>query len=1187
VFVGQTDKSEPSVGWGIVGKDQLVRGSQAEEQKKKAEEERASKIYGNFSNSDFLSGGKKSDESKSVISLGKAQAFFGKTESGTYGWSDIGKDQLVRGSAKEEAVKQSEAERAFTNAPSKANASYVTGGTPDKTFGGISTPQSKDRSAGWSVLAPDQFSRNSAKESQVKTSEVNRVATAFPSSQKSAYDVPFGLVDQQAQKGQREAFRYVSSGKAEQENALGNGLISLSNQQVAAKNIKSEKEFQSFLNEGQKQGAVFSFFSGNKKVGESSGPRTYHDFLKAQKEYGSISVGENFPSKEKELTGAVQKNTSFYSNLPQSYWAALSKEGYLSEKNSGKINDILNLNAKIQNRENLAMSQGFLFAQNRGGEIMTDKGIKIIGPQENEAASFMKFPFAGEKRSTSFIKSTSYADVLQFYPGIPGLGKALKPASEGWLNLIDKGQQKIGNAVKIGIADRALSGEAVFKSPKPKPESVTFESSVGARTGKTFRPTNPMREKVPSDVLSRDNAQGPNPFSARQNTPRNTLFEDTSKETITKNTKIQNDLLKPRTPDTNPPASRNIPFFAGRTDPFGRLFTANKPAVKPPKTQGSTTPANISGLTSGVAPIRTTTDVSTTGLSPLSSEFFGVQFQGSYPTSYLPPAAGQIGSQGARTVESDIFYRPARKTRNIELPFGEQPRESVSATPELLGSRKSLVKENQSIFLSRIQSNLLTPSKKETIKFFESKPPEETNPLGRRGKSPIKASSPLDITQTPRSEFVERGRIKPENEVFSNKGQKLKNEYGDVLFGNLGKPQGALRKPKVTSTKSTKPEINLEPQKEYQDWRFQKNAAKGPFNYKFRIGKEPKEVNLEPRGDYQDWKFSKFIEKNPQPEKTGESSSRLNDIFRAGQSREVREKKFAKPSQANQDLINGNVGKFFANENNMFSENKINLGKGIGRLVPKSGGGEAIRKTFKKPPPPSFTRTFEEPKGNAKEVGGGLLAILKEPATIKKTPQVLRKPKVTSTQIISASNIQKPRTNLNKIMSGYLANLQKQRLRPEQATKARQSQIFKPVQEQRQQSKQFSIFKPAQKQTRSSIFKPILSPRQQPKPFSGLITSPKQGQKPHQGQSYKPIFPTPQRPTQKPTQAQTQPNRTPTLQITKNPKPPKALLPFIGSIGRNRKGKSRSGPTALYNLNVNNIFASSFNINVGKNRVEF
>src|SRR6185312_6491995 len=382
---------------------------------------------------------------------------------------------------------QSEAERAFTNAPSKANASYVTGGTPDKTFGGISTPQSKDRSAGWSVLAPDQFSRNSAKESQVKSNESNRVATAFPSSQKSAYDVPFGLVDQQAQKGQRQAFEYVSSGTAEQENALGNGLISLSNQQVAAKNIKSEKEFQSFLNEGQKQGAVFSFFSGNKKVGESSGPRTYHDFLKAQKEYGNISVGENFPSKEKELTGAVQKNTGFYSNLPQSYWTALSKEGYLSEKNSGKINDILNLNAKIQNRESLGNLQSFSadvigtkyqtnpitgktpYKQEYHVDIMTGKLSDIN--RDNEVASFMKFPFAGQKVTTSSLKSTSYADVFQFYPGIPGLGKALAPASEGWLNLIAKGQKKVGDAVKIGIADRALSGESILKGPNVKPES--------------------------------------------------------------------------------------------------------------------------------------------------------------------------------------------------------------------------------------------------------------------------------------------------------------------------------------------------------------------------------------------------------------------------------------------------------------------------------------------------------------------------------------------------------------------------------------------------------------------------------------------------------------------------------------------------------------------------------------------
>jgi len=58
---------------------------------------------------------------------------------------------------------------------------------------------------------------------------------------------------------------------------------------------------------------------------------------------------------------------------------------------------------------------------------------------------------------------------------------------------------------------------------------------------------------------------------------------------------------------------------------------------------------------------------------------------------------------------------------------------------------------------------------------------------------------------------------------------------------------------------------------------------------------------------------------------------------------------------------------------------------------------------------------------------------------------------------------------------------------------------------------------------------------------------------------------------------------------TTTTKPPKPIIfpPLFGPVGRRPRNKGKNGPTALYNLNVNNIFASGFNINVGKNRVEF
>jgi len=58
---------------------------------------------------------------------------------------------------------------------------------------------------------------------------------------------------------------------------------------------------------------------------------------------------------------------------------------------------------------------------------------------------------------------------------------------------------------------------------------------------------------------------------------------------------------------------------------------------------------------------------------------------------------------------------------------------------------------------------------------------------------------------------------------------------------------------------------------------------------------------------------------------------------------------------------------------------------------------------------------------------------------------------------------------------------------------------------------------------------------------------------------------------------------------TTTTKPPKKIIipPLFGPFGKKGKGKNKSGPTGLINLNVNNVFSSSLSINVGNNRVEF
>ncbi|MDE1868015.1 MAG: hypothetical protein KGI08_09945, partial [Thaumarchaeota archaeon] len=487
-----------------------------------------------------------------------------------------------------------------------------------------------------------------------------------------------------------------------------------------------------------------------------------------------------------------------------------------------------------------------------------------------------------------------------------------------------------------------------------------------------------------------------------------------------------------------------------------------------------------------------------------------------------------------------IFYRPARKTRDIDLGFGEQPKESVSASPELIGARKNLVKENQSIFLSRTQNDLLVPTKKQEIRIIPEKAPEETNILGRRGKPPVKTSNPLDITQTPRSEFVERGNIRPENEVFTSRGQKIKNEYGDVLFGDLTKPQGALRSsPK--SAKTSKPIIDLEPQKEYQDWRFQKFSSKGPFNYGFRTGKPPKEVNLEERKDYQDWRFSKFLEKNPQPEKVGDTRF-----------------------QSFVDTKLPKVNKKAPVYSSFFKESKAK--------VPKSSSAKLFE-----------TKPKQETKGTEFKNTGSK----QETVLIQKPLQKRRL--VSSQEQQYESNYEFRPVPTSKSESASILGLKSEVL-PRFATKTDSKQesgslisnMFKNLEKERLGPK--SGLKSNQGLGLTFRQTPKQGTRQTP----DLITSPKQSTKPKQTIAQAPKFPNPKvsksifKFSEKPLQGQ----RVKTT--NEYPKPPKALLPVLfGPVGRKPRGKNSSGPTALYRLNVNNIFSSSLSIDVGKNRVEF
>lgn len=75
------------------------------------------------------------------------------------------------------------------------------------------------------------------------------------------------------------------------------------------------------------------------------------------------------------------------------------------------------------------------------------------GPKENEAVSFLKMPFVGQKSTSENIPSTSLADVGQFVPLGVGAGKAAKGIDA--LGNIIKSESK--TTVKTGSADIGLS----------------------------------------------------------------------------------------------------------------------------------------------------------------------------------------------------------------------------------------------------------------------------------------------------------------------------------------------------------------------------------------------------------------------------------------------------------------------------------------------------------------------------------------------------------------------------------------------------------------------------------------------------------------------------------------------------------------------------------------------------------
>lgn len=258
--------------------------------------------------------GVKSDQPKQIPQSGLVS--FGK--SGNAGQARFGLNEIYRGSAKEDLVKQKEAERAAKIYPSTSNVDYFSGGKSNNSILWVAPLGNQYKNMGQGIN--NSLVRNSPQEAKAKENEAQRALGVYNAKKDEKADYTTGGTPENfggvitgkslgknygsawvnAQLGTTQNFRgntkeqqtsLTQQGKiksspgssitdansqisfangliglsnqqiSEKNNqiALGNGLISLSNKQIAQKNLQSESETKSYFNQGQKEDATFVF----------------------------------------------------------------------------------------------------------------------------------------------------------------------------------------------------------------------------------------------------------------------------------------------------------------------------------------------------------------------------------------------------------------------------------------------------------------------------------------------------------------------------------------------------------------------------------------------------------------------------------------------------------------------------------------------------------------------------------------------------------------------------------------------------------------------------------------------------------------------------------------------------------------------------------------------------------------
>lgn len=617
-----------------------------------------------------------------------------------------------------------------------------------------------------------------------------------------------------------------------------------------------------------------------------------------------------------------------------------------------------------------------------------------------------------------------------------------------------------------GFGNPNVEGMGIVRANPAKQGIEAMVNPSSLRTLPTFKNLNPMRESIPTDIFSNDNANIPT-GSASPIIPRNNTLERLPNETGESLNKLQSSLLTPGN-DLNQPAkqrpvsidifykpSSNISRLTGETPPLSDI-TGTAPTDTTKKPVIPTTPTNPLSTANGILPGTIGNEVLPFGgvgieekLSSYQSFIDSLQRPRStviaerkYDLSDFLKSTGQksfdtsiedmLGLTKKNLVEKklpiqeDVFY--SNKRRSIELPTGETPIEYLAnqSSPfgkfeSELGRRAQRVKEESKLF-DLTGQGALTKSIKETLdlNYKNTIPNKSLGATNKISKNVKRKDIESLFTEEELGKFTtetnELGNILPNKNI--TKPEAEQERYG--LFGSGSK-----------ETKALAEKIN----KESYDY------------YEYKVKPD------------------------------------LTEFMNIGKS---------KPR---------------------FTETNINLGRGLGFFVSKGKGG-----LYERPRPPQPpTNTHEEiPKGFKAIESGGTITLqkLEEPKTETITKPLTRKQRkqleninqnvrlgVGVGTIIKTGTVIKTRSKINqKVKPRYVIipkQRQKQRSKLIVIPKQEQSQSSKLAELNKQANKESQTFKQQQdqvfKQEQSQLFKQpqTFKQKQEPKLTSILLTAPK------------------------------------------------------------------------------------------------